>query len=105
MPKKSKRPIEQYPHCDSKVLHRPGTCTYCDEHPDWQELRVMWDINFTGENEPGKSQCPSERLRSARTIHMWPGNRPTNVNVPIGPRTATERIDEGVFDDVGEPDE
>ncbi|MEU7174649.1 MULTISPECIES: hypothetical protein [Micromonospora] len=36
------------PHCDQAVLHAPGECTYCDAHPDWQELRQLWGIAFTG---------------------------------------------------------
>ncbi len=38
----------QFPHCDSRVLHRRGECKYCDTHPDWQELRQAWGIAFTG---------------------------------------------------------
>jgi hypothetical protein len=30
---------------------------------------------------------------------MWPWNRPTNVEVPLGPRTAFERILEDDNDD------
>lgn len=41
-------PIEQYPHCDSRVLHAPGECEFCDTHPIWQELRRAWGIAFTG---------------------------------------------------------
>jgi hypothetical protein len=39
----------QFPHCDGRILHAPGVCTYCDMHPEWQELRLAWGINFTGE--------------------------------------------------------
>lgn len=38
----------QFPHCDSRVLHEPGVCEYCDDHPDWQTLRRAWGIAFTG---------------------------------------------------------
>lgn len=90
--------IEQFPHCDSNVLHSPGECEYCDRHPDWQELREVWGINFTGKNEPDKSPCPSERFRPAHVVHRWHGNRPTNVTValepPEGP-SARERIKSG----------
>ncbi len=28
--------IPMFPHCDSRVLHRPFVCKYCDENPQWQ---------------------------------------------------------------------
>lgn len=65
-----------YPHCDAKVLHAPGKCGFCDVHPDWQELRLLWGVNFTGESVAGKVACPSEWTRSLETIEKWPGNRP-----------------------------
>jgi hypothetical protein len=36
------------PHCDSRVLHAPGECEYCDQRKEWQELRQAWGIAFTG---------------------------------------------------------
>lgn len=68
--------IDQFPHCDALILHRPGQCEYCDEHPDWQELRELWQINFTGEHEPGKVLCPAEQKRDLRQIEKWCGNTP-----------------------------
>lgn len=65
------------PHCDQRVLHAPKHCQYCDQYPDWQELRRLWGINFTGENVAGKIRCPSEELRSLETINRWPGNQPS----------------------------
>jgi len=73
----SKPAIEQYPHCDMKVLHAPGECEYCDQHPDWQELRETWGVNFTGHSEEGKTQCPAERERDLNTINRWGGNQST----------------------------
>jgi len=67
--------IKQFPHCDARVLHAPGECQFCDMHPDWQELRVTWNINFTGKNERGKTQCPAEQVRKLRDIENWGGNR------------------------------
>ena len=86
--------IEQFPHCDSLVLHKPGICSYCDEHPDWQELRLVWGINFTGETDPNKTPCPSASLRHHRTVHAWPGNRPTRVSVPMGPMSVYDQLKE-----------
>lgn len=40
------RVIRQFPHCDQKVLHAPGECQYCDERPEWQELREAWALLF-----------------------------------------------------------
>jgi len=69
--------IRQFPHCDALVLHAPGECEYCDRHPDWQQLRQMWGINFTGKTQPTKAPCPAERRRSVEKIHRWGGNRPS----------------------------
>lgn len=59
------------------VLHAPGECEYCDRHPDWQELRHIWGVNFTGHNEPEKTTCPAERMRAVDVINKWSGNQPT----------------------------
>ena len=71
--------IEQYPHCDSRVLHAPGECEYCDGHPDWQALRVRWGIAFTGyEPVDDELPCPAWYARGEKS-QMWSGNvaRPT----------------------------
>ena len=67
-----------YPHCDALVLHAPGECDYCDDHGEWQQLRVMWKINFTGKREDGFTICPSEARRDLATINEWAGNRPAS---------------------------
>lgn len=64
-----------FPHCDSNVLHAPGECIYCDARAEWQELRAMWGINFTGHEDADKSPCPSLRFRALDIIEKWPGNR------------------------------
>lgn len=72
----------QFPHCDQNVLHSPKWgCRYCNEHPDWQELREAWGINFTGEYDPNKLPCPSLRFRSEDRVH---GEGAWHGNVPIG---------------------
>lgn len=68
--------IKQFPHCDSKILHAPGVCEFCDMHPEWQELREYWGINFTGEYKLDKTPCPAELARSLDTINKWHGNVP-----------------------------
>lgn len=73
--------IAQFPHCDQAVLHAPGECSYCDSHPDWQELREVWNINYTGHNDPQKTPCPAEARRPVGVINRWSGNVPTNVEI------------------------
>jgi hypothetical protein len=68
--------IKQFPHCDGRILHAPNSCVFCDKHPDWQELRKVWNMNFTNEQDPTKTQCPAEAARG-ETINKWLGNRPT----------------------------
>ncbi len=65
------------PHCDQRVLHRPGTCVYCDKFPDLQHAREVMMINFTDTNDRDKVPCPSTWFRSRETIERWPGNRAT----------------------------
>jgi hypothetical protein len=65
-------------HCDEKVLHRPGTCYFCDEHgADLQAARENVGVNFTGENDPSKAPCPADRRGS--NPHDWPRNRPAGT--------------------------
>lgn len=66
--------ISQFPHCDSRVLHAPGECKYCDEHPDWQALRISWGIAFTGyEPDKGELPCPAWYARG-ENCQKWSGN-------------------------------
>ena len=78
--------LGQFPHCDPQILHKPGDCSYCDGHKDWQALREVWAIN------PLKAPCPSERHRPAYQAHRWHGNHPTNTEVPLEAPTAWERL-------------
>jgi hypothetical protein len=79
--------IQQFPHCDPRVLHAPeDNCQWCNMHPEWQELRKMWGIAFTGhsfdkhgkpfEDQYGNTQlpCPAEANRGMRSINSWGGN-------------------------------
>lgn len=71
----------QMPHCDQSVLHAPGECKYCDMHPDWQALRVIWGVSFTGQTtrvSGAKVSCPSDYVRGVGGAHFWPGNRPSH---------------------------
>ena len=66
----------QFPHCDSRILHAPGECKYCDKYPDRQRLREVQGINFTGKSDVTKSKCPAETARSLDIINHWRGNIP-----------------------------
>lgn len=75
--------LAQFPHCDQRVLHEPGTCEFCDWHPDWQALREAWGISFTGlEAGPGMLPCPADAARlagSSADHRRWGGNKPTSA--------------------------
>lgn len=76
--------LGQFPHCDVGVLHARGECDYCDRHPVWQALRVIWGIAFTGHApQADELPCPSDHNRGRHGAHGWYGNRPTNVQVPV----------------------
>ena len=71
------------PHCDQSVLHAPGECEHCDTRPDWQALRELWGIAYTGHVPTGRQmRCPSDHRRGTGEAHVWGGNRPTNVTAP-----------------------
>ncbi len=71
----------QFPHCDQSVLHAPGECSYCDKHPDWQQLRKDWGIAFTGQypDDEWQTPCPSDMRRGTGGAHSWHGNRPAGA--------------------------
>jgi len=87
--------IDQFPHCDSFVLHKPGECEYCDRLPDWQELREAWGIAFTGHSDEITGRwgnesynggpvlpCPADFTRPPGTEsdhRRWAGNKPTGA--------------------------
>lgn len=71
------RLVGQLPHCDTAVLHAPGSCTYCDRHPEWQALRQAWGIAYTGQwPADGQLPCPSDARRGTGGAHTWGGNTP-----------------------------
>jgi len=75
-PKPAQHIIPQFPHCDSKVLHAPGECGYCDRHAEWQALRQAWGIAFTGwEPEKKELPCPAWFARGDN-CQVWSGNTP-----------------------------
>lgn len=79
--------IEQFPHCDPRVLHAPeDNCEFCNAHEEWQELRQYWGIAFTGHSYDSKGQpfvdehgnvtmpCPAEYNRGMTSVNGWHGN-------------------------------
>lgn len=66
----------QFPHCDAKILHSPGVCVYCDEHPDWQAYRLAAGVNFSDTDDPQLAPCPSTHFRSGEIRDRWYGNVP-----------------------------
>lgn len=77
IPKEVTHRIEQFPHCDQRILHAPGECEYCDHHAEWQALRVAWGIAFTGYEPEGlELPCPATKARGESILNKWPGNIP-----------------------------
>jgi hypothetical protein len=73
------------PHCDPRVLHEPGECSTCDVFPQYQALRILWGVNFTGgkkgmmDEDPDNWKalpCPADFARGDLQAHNWYGNRP-----------------------------
>jgi hypothetical protein len=71
----------KFPHCDALILHSPGTCQFCDLHPDWQALRSAQGIAFSDDTDEIVQRhslvpCPSTYRRSAEIRDRWHGNVP-----------------------------
>lgn len=73
-PKKVIEHYVQFPHCDARVLHAPGECKFCDLNPNWQYLRQVWGIAFTGyQPEEKELPCPADYARGD-SHKLWSGN-------------------------------
>lgn len=69
------RLLGQFPHCDPRVLHAPGQCEFCDRHPEWQAMRLVCGICYTGYVPDGTElPDPATHARGAR-LNAWYGNR------------------------------
>lgn len=66
--------MARFPHCDSRVLHAPGECKFCDESGLQQE-RIDQGINFTGHFDEDKATCPAWEARGANS-QVFYGNVP-----------------------------
>lgn len=73
-------PHPMYPHCDQRILHAPGECTFCDHNPEWQVLRMAWGIAFTGyEPDANELPDPATHARGLKNLEAWHGNRATKM--------------------------
>jgi hypothetical protein len=87
-------PDETIPHCDSRILHHPNECRYCNR-PDWQDERKRLGIALTG-RDPDDGQVPceadAERPPGAPNDHRhWGGNKPTSsIGDPSYPRETVD---------------
>jgi hypothetical protein len=85
-----------YPHRDSRVLHAPGECEYCDLHPELQEARLRGRIAFSGHPAPDNGfPCPADAAVEAGErgdYNRWPGNTPEGYTWtwPVEAITVTE---------------
>jgi hypothetical protein len=70
-------------HCDSRIVHAPGECEFCDMHPSMQAGRIAANVAFTGhEPTPGQIACPADEDRppgSPSDHRRWGGNKPTSA--------------------------
>jgi hypothetical protein len=83
-------------HCDSRVLHAPGVCEFCDAYPEAQVYRIEHRICFTGwsgidmvtgfdlddRDALGWLPCPADKARppgSPSDHRRWGGNKPTSA--------------------------
>lgn len=86
-------PDVTFPHCDSRILHAPGECRYCDAQPTWQRDRVLGGVAFTGHTVGEKTcinkweityvprlPCPADEARGD-AHRRWPGNRAEPIEV------------------------
>lgn len=71
------------PHCDSRILHNPAICEYCDR-PGWQAARKAMGIAWTGQEviPDGFVRCEADVVRppdSEADHRRWGGNKPTSA--------------------------
>lgn len=63
-----------FPHCDSRVLHSPGTCGYCDKVKPLQDYRKMCGLPFTDDLQATDALLPGEN-RTRASAEAWGGNQ------------------------------
>jgi hypothetical protein len=67
-----------FPHCDSRILHSPTECQYCDEYPILQAERIARSIAFSGHVPvKGQTPCPADAAVASGErgdYNQWGGN-------------------------------
>jgi hypothetical protein len=70
------------PHCDSRILHHPDDCAYCDR-PEWTKARETIGVEFTGRpTRLGFVSCEADASRPSGATNdhrRWAGNKPTSA--------------------------
>lgn len=61
------------PHCDARVLHSPGLCTFCDEAESLQDYRKRLNLKFTDELQANEPLLPGED-RTKGSAEGWSRN-------------------------------
>jgi len=69
----------QYPHCDSRILHGPGECEFCDMYPSAQAIRQRDGIAFSGHKWSAAQPipCPADVAVAngeRGDYNQWEGN-------------------------------
>jgi hypothetical protein len=101
---------KQFPHCDSRILHAPGECQYCDHLPIWQALRQAWGIAFTNYQPEGNElPCPA-MLARGDSVNKWHGNiaqpkkeetRPSEVDAEFSSKVRLDSLASALSNDLG----
>lgn len=66
--------MKMVPHCDSRLLHSPGTCVACDEFPTAQVFRKLVGLKFTDQMDENEAVLPGMD-RTVGSATRWGGNR------------------------------
>lgn len=84
-------------HCDSRVLHGPGHCEYCDKYPEAQQQRLRLSVAFTDEPDNWVTfPDPATDARGTESLYGWGGNQPHGAGVSEDEIDYFERIERPV---------
>jgi hypothetical protein len=110
--------IKQFPHCDPRILHAPeDNCEFCNMHPEWQELRQMWGIAFTGHSYDKQGNplpdgnggvilpCPAQYNRGMTSVNGWHGNVAFTPEVKQAFDEGMERLSKDLAERFGIPED
>jgi DNA-directed RNA polymerase subunit RPC12/RpoP len=84
------------PHCDSRILHHPKECEYCNV-PELQAKRAELGIALTGHalSMFRQVRCPADAARppGGESDHRrWGGNKPTSADASWPEETFASRV-------------